>query len=708
MPGLTSFGCVRCGRSCGGAVAIENDDLSRVVCGDCYKVASPAERQEIPERSNLVKDTSSLESAQRKYTPHRKEKGEVSPQGASANIKESGTRGLIDFFGEAGLNVKITNQGHRLVVNGVVVYLGSRPVQEIPGPETQEWRQEIDAIAWRGASAKLGDAIRVQGSVAGYKLVEVPDESGFAVMFGDEAVALIRATEARVRGGVRVRGNFLTGGAHWDRMGMAVRSAVRGSNKPERQIPMPFDARATSQIQLVDSRAEWQREQEAILQQQREAWERQQRQKEQRQRMGQANSWAGATAEQEAPVATQDPRIQGIAEKPTVKSLPPGWEHLLQFFRAAGIGASIVRADQSVLLNGKEVRNVFAGLGDLRPGTPAWRDAVDQLAWEHARDVLRQALKQNVRLSADVRVQAVADEKGFAVVRGAEELALIRASRCMRPGHGPLIGNFLTSGSHWDQLARYLYSIGACTMPARTPGLLTRRIDALPHGLPRGLLDACTGASRRIRTDRRIAFERPVTLECNRGELAVQPITGYAPELRVPFTYRRNQSLAAGVIRGELHLSRHDPMPVTVGEDVRDEDAYKAWIAMLLGFADLTCNGPEPANPHRLDEHPTTTSSELHRLRHLSPGRVTIPRERIGPLQLIGKWIDLGGSYVAAHVRRLRDDQEHSAEAEDRAAQAGIILQPHETWVREHVRGVPEGTEIRFRWTPPKELNSYL
>jgi hypothetical protein len=62
------------------------------------------------------------------------------------------------------------------------------------------------------------------------------------------------------------------------------------------------------------------------------------------------------------------------------------------------------------------------------------------------------------------------------------------------------------------------------------------------------------------------------------------------------------------------------------------------------------------------------------------------------------------GSFVAGHRRRLNEGRTASAEACDRARQVGIILHPHETWVRPHTRGIPDGIQMRFLWHAPTEL----
>jgi hypothetical protein len=682
LPGVTSFRCVRCEQDKSGSFfAIENDDLTRVVCGDCYTAASAAERQGIP-----VRREPAVASAK------------VPRQRVPAGRAASGAQSLIDFFDDAGIKVKITEQG-RLSVNDVV-YQGLWSAQKMPDAWTAGWMREVDAVAWRYAGGKLDTAIRKYAYLdPGLKAVALPMEQGFVIMLGGEAVALIRATRAFLRGGSGIRGNFLTGGSHWARTATAVRTIGSSLKRHEleNQLPKP-----------VDSRAEWQRQQETVLQKQREAWGRRQNEKEEHLRIRQAQASKGTASQRTAPPTEKADRGQGAAKRSRVSARSPGAWQLLQFFRTAGISASIDHSGGRLLLNGKETGYFFAREDDLPPGSPAWRDAVDQLTWKHARDALNRAVKKNARLGASARIMAAADDNGFAITQGGEELAVICATRCALPGHGPIFGNFLHGGPHWDQLACDLGNLGAEARPTLAPSPLTSRIDTLPGDLPPALLDACIGASRQIRTQRRIAFERPVVLEGKSGELTVQPITGLPPVLRVPFSFRGRKRPPSDPICGQLLLDPHDPMPVIIAENINKDDAHKAWIAMLLGFADLTCNGPQPTKPHRRRERRRIAPAKFHRRRYRSTGRPPSRRSWAGPVEPVGQWIERGGSYVSAHVRHLSGDQEHSPEARDLAFLVGIILKPHETWVREHVRGVPKGTEIRFRWNAPAEVTGYL
>jgi hypothetical protein len=162
-------------------------------------------------------------------------------------------------------------------------------------------------------------------------------------------------------------------------------------------------------------------------------------------------------------------------------------------------------------------------------------------------------------------------------------------------------------------------------------------------------------------------------------------------------------------LKGELLLGDRDPLPLLIGDGTADEDVTKAWTCALLGFADATCmeleaTGPaarrEPARPRR---RPSASESDRR-----SSTR-SLPRSRPWPAHLepVGHWIRYSGSFVAGHRRRLNDGQTARDEARDRARQVGIILYPHETWVRPHTRGVPDGIEMRFLWHTPAQLRLF-
>ena len=228
-----------------------------------------------------------------------------------------------------------------------------------------------------------------------------------------------------------------------------------------------------------------------------------------------------------------------------------------------------------------------------------------------------------------------------------------------------------------------------------------RRRDHLPGDLAPELIDACLDASRRIRLERHVAYDRPVVLERDGGELTLLPIAGTETRLFVPFHFARG----AKTVERKLVLEGRDPLPLLIGEGVVEEDAITAWTYALLGFANATCIELEPVKltGRREPKRPRHPSASISR-RPFSAQ--TLPRkpQRPNHLEPVGRWIRSGGSYVPGFRRHLPDGWTASDEARDRARQVGIILHWDETWVRGHIRGVPEGVEIRFRWHAPTEL----
>jgi hypothetical protein len=309
-------------------------------------------------------------------------------------------------------------------------------------------------------------------------------------------------------------------------------------------------------------------------------------------------------------------------------------------------------------------------------------------------------------------------------MRGDLRLAVIRAAGALIPHHGAMRANFLMPGEHWGLLADVLHDTEAELVAkperqdedkaaadaadvmarAKLERVAARRFDQLPDGLAPALVEVCLAASRRIRVERQVAYDRPVVLESEVGELTLLPIKRTGSRLLAPFRLSKNVETLAG----ELVIGDRDPLPLLIGEGVADEDAIKAWTCALLGFADATCVELEKSEP------PTRRDATRYKPRR--PSSVprpnasvqTVPRARPWPsyLQPVGHWIRYSNSFVAGHRRRLQEGQRASEAAHERAHLVGIVLQPHETWVRAHARGVPEGLEMRFSWHPPTELKS--
>jgi hypothetical protein len=409
----------------------------------------------------------------------------------------------------------------------------------------------------------------------------------------------------------------------------------------------------------------------------------------------------------------------------------PGIDRLLAFFRAAGIRVEVQRRGR-LLINGIPTRPLAWTVPSRMRAD--WDNIIDEMALKYAGGKFLKAIEDNARFGEGLRAFLRRREKGFAIMRGDVRLADIRATSARIPHHDVIHGNFLKPGPYWQQVADVVHGAeaelvaewqqeqearaaaaaagaeaeaerrrGAAEAAAeaeaeRRRAAARRRIEHLPNDLAPELIDACLDASRRIRLERQVAYERPVVLESSFGELTLLPISETENRLLMPF--RLNRRMEA--LKGQLVLGDRAPLPLLIGEDVADEDAITAWTCALLGFADATCIEFEPAGPTARRE---PASSRRHLPSSASRHRSsipTLPRKRWpGHLEPVGHWADYSGAFVAGHRRRLADGKAASAEARDRARRVGIILHRDETWVRPHTRGVPDGIEMRFRWHAP-------
>jgi hypothetical protein len=397
----------------------------------------------------------------------------------------------------------------------------------------------------------------------------------------------------------------------------------------------------------------------------------------------------------------------------------PGLESLIAFLRAAGVSVEVVR-DRYLRLDGIQTEP----LSHLpQQETLEWNSVVNKIVLEYLRSKFVRAVEDNTCFGEGLRVVLRAREKGFVVMRDDVRLATIHASRAEIPHREAIHANFLVPGPHWRLLAEIVNqtesqltaewerekdartaaeAAAAAAQAERRRAANRRRIDHLPDDLAPELIDACLDASRRIRLERQVAYERPVTLEFDARELTLLPITGTATHPLLPFRL----STGAQTLNGQLVLADCDPLPLLIDADIADTEALTAWTCALVGFADATCiefNSAAPASrsePTRSRWHPTPV------LPHRRPSLQALPRKHPWPSHLapIGDWVRYSGSFVPGHRRRLHNGQTASDEARDRARQAGIVLHPDETWVRPHARGVPDGIEMRFLWHAPAEL----
>lgn len=398
----------------------------------------------------------------------------------------------------------------------------------------------------------------------------------------------------------------------------------------------------------------------------------------------------------------------------------PGVDRLLEFFSAAGVRVEAGRRG-SLCINGRQT----PPLARIRPspGTPGWNSVIDEMALKYAADKFIKAIEDNAHFGEGLRAFLRPSEKAFAIMRGEVRLATIHATRAYIPHREVIHANFLKPGTHWQQMADALHSAEAELMAdwkrkqeataaaeaaaaaaeaQRMRAAARRRIDLLPDDLTPELIDACLDASRRIRLERQVAYERPVVLEWDLGELTLLPIAGTATRLLMPFRLSRGSE----TLNGELLLADRDPLPLLIGEDAADQDVTTAWTCALLGFADSTCIELETVSSARKHEPARARSRPSSSAPRYRSSTRSLPRKRPWPVHLepVGHWARYSGSFVAGHRRRLNDGQTASEETHDRARQVGIILKANETWVRPHARGVPHSIEMRFLWHAPTEL----
>jgi hypothetical protein len=404
----------------------------------------------------------------------------------------------------------------------------------------------------------------------------------------------------------------------------------------------------------------------------------------------------------------------------------PGLNRLISFFRAAEIPVELVRGGR-LWINRQQTGPLTWSLPDRR--RLDWNSVIDEMALEYAGDRFAHAVADNARFGAGLRAFLRRREKGFEIKRDEVRLAMIHATHARVPSGEWINANFLTPGPHWQQLADVVHraesqlvaewrqeqaeresqaaeeaaaaAAEALAAAERVRAAARRRLDEFPAWIAAELEEVGLEASRKIREERQVAYERPVVLENEHGELTLLPIKGPESRLLVPFVLIGETD----TLRGELLLAGTDPLPLFIPPEVDDDQALIAWTSALLGFADATCIELAAPAARTMPVFPPRRPARSGR-RTVRDRSSAIPRRRTWPshLEPIGHWVRYSGSFVAGHRRRLDDDHQPSAEARARARQVGIVLAPNETWVRPHTRGVPDGLEMRFRWSAPEAL----
>jgi hypothetical protein len=413
----------------------------------------------------------------------------------------------------------------------------------------------------------------------------------------------------------------------------------------------------------------------------------------------------------------------------------PGIGHLLEFFQEAHVIAELL-PDERLRLN-SIIIPLQRGVTLPSSGVINWDSVIDDMAVKYAAGIFAETLREQPYFPAGLHVVAIPEEKGFEVSRAGVKLAVIRATHATVGGRVIVKANFLRRGPHWHRLADAISSFewelsadwrreqavlrrereskhvkektrrreatgAASTKPKVNPGKHFTVRRELPTSIDPALADACINASRRIRLERQVAYERPVSLQYAAGTLMLRPIVHTGSRLQVPFRL----DMGRASIDGDLILADHDPLPLLIGVNVTDEDVITAWAGALIGFADITCVEIE-LSTSRPSERRQRSQAAAHRSQREIP---TAPRRHPWPshLEPIGEWAQYSGSFVAGHRRHLPEGWTASDTARERARRIGIVLRVDETWVKPHARGIPEGTEMRFRWRAPEVLGTRI
>lgn len=410
---------------------------------------------------------------------------------------------------------------------------------------------------------------------------------------------------------------------------------------------------------------------------------------------------------------TVQAEVQGVAE------------HVATFLQVAGIEVSVVGDDLE--LNGQRI--------SLRvlSGQRVEQRTLNAVVARHFSDRLlkaAQASLEHPRGGLELRQQP---KSPVVEVRyRSKNVAFVSAAGWTSPStERSGVGNFLTSGTHWEEL-RVLtglepaegletdtaskgeaeVSTPKAPRPPIRDGVGFVHYD-FPVNLSTEVQDLAEAASSKIRTGRSLAFGHAVHMRGASGfELTFSPIAAPRgrPEVEVVFV----EEAVAQSFRMRVSAIG-DPLPVWAPEATTEDDRLtRGWALALVAFAELTC-------PPTLDHlrAPKGTSDGNRRASSAAPGRSGVasrstdperrmsrePSRRRRTLEPTGETARWLASYVAGHRRKLQAGQEASASATANAATVGIALRSGETWVSPHTRGMPPGIRLHFGWNAPKAFS---
>ena len=193
----------------------------------------------------------------------------------------------------------------------------------------------------------------------------------------------------------------------------------------------------------------------------------------------------------------------------------PALGHLISFFESAGARVQLL-SDGGLEINDSVVRRLPKGLASYGQGL--LDSLIDDIAVKHMRSTFIEAISENAGFGDGYRAVTKRGGKGFAVACGTTRLGYILPTRARANDGEAIEGNFLIPGPHWQRLAEAIYSEAERTREqqaraaprTQTQALRGQRAvrrSVLPDRLDPGLARTCMDASRRIRTERQVAYE---------------------------------------------------------------------------------------------------------------------------------------------------------------------------------------------------------
>jgi len=328
--------------------------------------------------------------------------------------------------------------------------------------------------------------------------------------------------------------------------------------------------------------------------------------------------------------------------------------------------------------------------------------AVDDIGIQLYRDQFEAAVTHEIthRIAG---IEASTTPHGVQIVEGGKQIALVKVTRAVvyEPTKSMITGNFVVpDGDCWDDLRRRL---GAASMG----GSVVRHLPAAVAEPERLWM---LKASDRIRTERSSHWGLDVLVREEHGgaRIIFRP-AGIREHLEVPFEYVTASGYA---VPGALRLGTAEGvLDMVVASDLSEELVIETWAFAVGAFADLTCGAdaePESARAGEVHElRPRVANGNERRPTTIPRQRAAHPTsrpsmsDRMSPMPATAKVLT-GGHYVAAHKCRLRPPSQASPEQRAIADALGIRLGAHETWRREHVRGLAgETPTLEFIWRRP-------